>query len=259
MSELDERLEVPQECVDWCHRQPYERTVLDDIVMVDLDWWNHHLRKLGIPATVVGREVDGHQIDRGLGYIRRGDLERGPGGLTLGENPELDRLYMCAAWLTDHPMRTRRRRFVDVRNHDDPLACAAEPKFDQIFQALVACETAPALFYPAAYREWSGWPVAPGVGPVLMSLYCWAIHRETSDRPQLLDAASAGSLTWHGWMLAASVSQYTVKSYGRYTAVLRSWSEQAATPSELIEMWLNREWHQRLGRAARSSGDRHVA
>ncbi|EGD56592.1 hypothetical protein [Gordonia neofelifaecis] len=239
----DARLVIPAECVEWCHRQPYAETVLEDVVEVDLDWWNERFADAAIPAQLTARDPDGRQVWKGVGHLRRGDLEPGVAGLEFGDEPEYDRLYMCAAWLAEHPFRGGgMRRFVDIRSTGDPRR-----RFEAIDRALIACRSAPALIDAAAYRDWSGWPTAPGVGHALMSLYCWAIHDGAPDRPQLLDGATAGSLTWNGWMVAASVSQYSVRRYVRYNSLIHRWASQAAVAPELVEMWLNRQWHRRLG------------
>ncbi|GAA2377299.1 MULTISPECIES: hypothetical protein [Gordonia] len=245
----DAHLVIPADCIAWCRNQPYAETVLEDVVEVDLDWWNERLAQCEIPAQVSGRDADGTQVWKGTAYLRRGDLEPGVHGMGLGDEPELDRLYMCAAWLAEHPLRGGVRRFVDVRSGRD-----AGTPFAAVERALVACRRAPALIDAAAYRDWSGWPVAPGVGHVLMSLYCWAIHSGAPDRPQLLDAASAGSLTWNGWLVASSVSHYSVRRYVRYNSLLHRWAAQAGVAPELVEMWLNRQWHSRLAEAAVRDG-----
>ncbi|MBM7366676.1 8-oxoguanine DNA glycosylase OGG fold protein [Gordonia hydrophobica] len=245
MDDRDADLGVPPDCVEWCRSQPYSEMVLDDVVGVDLDWWNTRLARHRIPAQVSGRSADGAQVWTGKAFIRRGDLECEVDGVELREEPEFSRLYHCAAWLTGHRLRSVPRRFVDISEPglDD---C----RFAAIEQALIACQSPPGLFDAAAYRDWSGWPTAPGVGHALMSMYCWAIHGGRGDRPQLLDNDSAGSLTWHGWLVSASVSQYSVRTYIRYNALIHGWAQEAAVPAELIEMWLNREWNIRCAAAS---------
>lgn len=105
MDDRDAHLVVPADCIDWCARQPYPEAVLEDVVEVDLDWWNDRLAGRQIPAQVSGRTADGNQTWKGKAFIRRGDLEPGVHGLHLGAEPEFDRLYMCAAWLAEHPSR----------------------------------------------------------------------------------------------------------------------------------------------------------
>ncbi|NLU83624.1 hypothetical protein [Rhodococcus sp. HNM0569] len=40
--------------------------------------------------------------------------------------------------------------------------------------------TSPRPVDSGPFREWSGWPKAPGVGPALLSLYCWATQAHTT-------------------------------------------------------------------------------
>ncbi|ALG84248.1 hypothetical protein [Gordonia phthalatica] len=240
MDARDAHLIVPDGCADWCRRQPYAITVLEDVVEVDLDWWNSRLARREIPAQISGRTSDGAQVWAGKAFIRRGDLEPDAPGVELKEEPEFSRLYMCAAWLAEHRRRAVPRRFVDVGEPG-----GGDRRFTAIGQALAVCQGSPGLFDMSAYRDWSGWPAAPGVGHTLMSLYCWALHRGGGERPQLLDNDSAGSLTWHGWMVSSSASQFSVRRYARYNALIHGWAEQAVVPAELVEMWLNREWHMR--------------
>ena len=240
MDARDSHLTVPEACADWCRRQPYAIAVLDDVVEVDLDWWNSRLARREIPAQISGRTSDGEQVWAGKAFLRRGDLEPDAPGVTLAEEPEFSRLYMCAAWLAEHTSRATRRRFVDIREPG-----AGDGRYEAIDRALALCQSAPGLFDMSAYRDWSGWPTAPGVGHSLMSLYCWALDRGGAERPQLLDNDTAGSLTWHGWTVSSSASQFSVARYIRYNALIHGWAEQAVVPAELVEMWLQREWRLR--------------
>ncbi|GEE02013.1 hypothetical protein nbrc107696_24590 [Gordonia spumicola] len=232
---------VPKDCVLWAHHQPYAETVLDDYAEVDLDRWNHRLAARRIPARVYATDADGRQIESGIGHIRRGDLEASSTRLDLGPAPGLNRLYLCAAWLRSHSGRGGLRRFPDVRDPHD----TAHP-FDAIAKALDACEAMPTLVDTGAFRNWSGWPDAPGVGHSLMSLYGWAVHGSAPDRPQLLDTFSAASLVRYGWLVGAGASQFSVRTYARYSNLLHRWAGQAGTRAEIVELWLNRDWQRRL-------------
>ncbi|WP_336820069.1 8-oxoguanine DNA glycosylase OGG fold protein [Gordonia sp. MMO-8] len=245
MNRGDEMLVVPKDCVLWSHHQPYAEAVLDDYTTVDLDRWNNRLASLRIPARVYATDADGEQIESGIGHIRRGDLEATSTRLNLGPEPMLNRLYLCAAWLQSHSGRGGLRRFPDVRDPHDTTR-----PFDMIVRALDACERVPTLVETGAFRNWSGWPVAPGVGHSLMSLYGWAIHGPGPDRPQLLDTYSAASLVRYGWMVGAGASQFSVRSYARYSNLIHRWAGQAGTKPEIVELWLNRDWQRRLGRTA---------
>lgn len=242
----DEKLVVPKDCVLWCHHQPYAEAVLDDYATVDLDKWNRRLEQARIPARVYATDADGRQIDAGTGHIRRGDLEATSTTLDLGPDPALNRLYLCAAWLRSHRDRGVYHRVLDVRDPHD----AARP-YDMIARALAACEAEPALVQTGAFRTWSGWPAAPGVGHSLMSLYCWAVHGPGPDRPALLDKSSASSLVRYGWMGDGGASQFSVKTYARYSNLIHRWAGQAGTKPEIVELWLNRDWHRRLDESAR--------
>ena len=246
MNRGDETLVVPKDCVLWCHHQPYAETVLDDYAEVDLDKWNVRLAALRIPARVFAVDADGRQIDSGIGHIRRGDLEASSTTLDLGPEPALNRLYLCDAWLRSHRDRGGFRRFLDVRDPHDSYR-----PFDMIARALDSCEAEPALVQTGAFRSWSGWPVAPGVGNSLMSLYGWAVHGAERDRPQLLDKYTASSMIRYGWMEDGGASQYSVKTYARYSGLIERWAGQAGTTPEIVELWLNRDWHRRLGRRDR--------
>ncbi|MCD2158239.1 hypothetical protein LQL77_31765 [Rhodococcus cerastii] len=46
---------------------------------------------------------------------------------------------------------------------------------------------------------------APGDGPSLLSLYCWAAHPDNIQRLLLLDQQSVSSLIQHGWLENPSV------------------------------------------------------
>ncbi|GAA4673932.1 hypothetical protein [Gordonia humi] len=242
----DEKLVVPKDCVVWCHHQPYAEAVLDDFAEVDLDRWNTRLAALRIPARVYATDADGRQIESGIGHVRRGDLEASSTTLDLGPEPALNRLYLCAAWLRSHSDRGGRRRFLDVRDPHD-----SHRPYDVIARALDACEREPALVQTGAFRTWSGWPVAPGVGHSLLSLYSWAVHGSVPDRPQLLDKFSAASMVRHGWMEDGSPSQFSVRTYSRYSNLIHQWAGQAGTRPEIVELWLNQDWHRRLDRSIR--------
>ncbi len=253
MDSRDESLMVPDECVRWCALQPHEIAVLDDMATVDLDWWNTRLDCHQIPVRIAGRDLDGRQVDSGIAYLCRGDLQRSTCTLELDGWWDLTALYLCAAWLYAHPHRGRVRRFVDVRNWTTP-----NQPFVVIAEAFAACERSPALIDAGPFREWSGWPKAPGVGPSLLSLYCWATHNGHAERPQLLDQQSVASLIRHGWLENPSVAQFTVARYSRYIDLIHHWARQADTTPELVEMWLTYAWRERTAVADRHRGDHTI-
>lgn len=252
MDGRDEDLMVPDECVRWCRVQDHGVTVLDDMTGVDLDWWNTRLARREIPVQIAGFNQDGRQVDSGKAYLRRGDLQPGASTLNLQGSPRLNALYLSAAWLFAHRDRDRARRFVDVRNWRTP-----DQPLHLIANSLEAFERSPALIDLGPYRQWSGWPKAPGAGPSLLSLYCWTIHADSSHRPQLLDHQAVASLVHLGWLENPSVPQFTVARYTRYCDLLHHWAQQAGTSAELIEMWLVHQWRNRNATASHRN-DRHT-
>jgi hypothetical protein len=92
----------------------------------------------------------------------------------------------------------------------------------------------------------TGWPRSPGVGPALLSLYCWAVHDTAAvARPQLLDPHSVATLVYLGWLEEPSVAHFTATRYRRYDTLLHHWANHAQVPAELIEMWLSQHWRDR--------------
>lgn len=255
MDPRDEPLTVPDDCIRWCGARDHGLAVLDDMTLVDLDWWNTRLDRHQIPVRIAGHDRDGHQIDTGTAYLSRNDLQRESCTLEFDGRRDLTALYLCAAWLYSHPHRGRARRFVDVRTPSTP-----DQPFRVITEAFAACERSPSLTDAGPFRQWSGWPKAPGVGPSLFSLYCWATHPDNIQRPQLLDQQSVSSLIQHDWLENPSVPQFTVARYTRYTDLLHHWAAQAGTTAELVEMWLTHSWRAQIADADRlRRGHRNIA
>ncbi|MFF8569527.1 hypothetical protein ACF06N_31860, partial [Streptomyces albidoflavus] len=75
MDPRDEPLTVPDDCVRWCSARDQGLAVLDDMALVDLDWWNTRLDRHRIPVRIAGHDRDGHQIDTGTAYLSRSDLQ----------------------------------------------------------------------------------------------------------------------------------------------------------------------------------------
>ena len=92
----DEPLTVPDDCVRWCSARSQGLAVLDDMALVDLDWWNTRLDRHRIPVRIAGHDRDGHQIDTGTAYLSRSDLQRESG------TPRSRRLAG-----SDHPLPVR--------------------------------------------------------------------------------------------------------------------------------------------------------
>lgn len=240
---------VPAECVAWCSAQPYEATVLDDMASVDLDWWNQRLAERSVPVRLHGRNHDGARTDHGVATIARADLITAAARGGLGE---LHVLYTAAAWLSGHRDRARLRRFLDVRTGSQ-----SGHELDKITAALTVCRQQHLQSIPhiASDLQWSGWPRTPGVGPIVLSLYCWAAHHDDSAeraavRPHLLDQQAVASLIHLGWAHNPVVAKFTWKHYTRYCELLHLWSIQAGVAAELIEMWLVARWRERAAHRA---------
>jgi hypothetical protein len=243
-------LAVPVECVAWCREQDYGVSVCDDMAPVDLDWWNRRLERHAIPARIVGRDADGAPTDHGIGYLRRADITADT--VTGCGSPDLGVLYRAAAWLSGHPHRDRRRTFPDVGTPARP-----GHDVDAITTALAACRHTPWQAIPGAapHRRWSGWPHTPGVGPTVVSLYCWATHHTHSAaygvvRPQLLDQHAVASLIHLGWTEDPVAAKFTWARYTRYCHLLHTWAAHADVNAALIEMWLSTRWRERTAHHA---------
>ena len=253
MDERNAQVAMPQECRVWCRAQQYGVTVLDDMAVVDLDWWNHRLADRGLAVRLAGRDADGAPTDHGVAVIARGDLTTASAAGT-GALGEVGVLYAAAAWLSAHRDRDRVRRFSDVRT-----PARSGDAYDAILTALHACRHPDVLSAPpiGSGRRWSGWPHAPGVGPTVLSLYCWATHHRTTDYdsavvagrgvvgPQLLDQQAVNSLVHLGWAHDPVVARFTWARYTRYCHLLHTWAADAGVAPELIEMWLVARWRER--------------
>lgn len=235
----DVSLTAPPECQAWCAAQNARVVIDDDMVRVDLDWWNTRLRRASIPVLLVGRDPDGREVESGEAALRRGDLASDTDQLTEHGPHHLTVLYRCAAWLREHPDRPRPRRFPDVRS-----SRKARAPFAVIGSALAACRETPNLFDGGPFREWSGWPIAPGVGHPLLTLYSWAVHDGDTQRPQLLDQAAVAMLVRLGWVADPAVGSFTPRRYQRYNDLLHRWADRTGTEPELIEHWLSRSWRE---------------
>lgn len=263
MDEQDGQVAMPRECRVWCRAfLRYGVTVLDDMAVVDLDWWNHRLAQRGLAVRLAGRDADGAPTHHGVAVIARGDLTTASatGDGALGE---VGVLYAAAAWLSAHRDRDRARRFNDVRTPGQ-----SGDAYDAIRTALHACRHPDVLSAPpirSGRRRWSGWPHAPGVGPTVLSLCCWATHHRTAGDdtaagrgvvcPQLLDQQAVNSLIHLGWVHDPVVARFTWARYTRYCHLLHTWAIEAGVAPELVEMWLVARWRERTAPHSPARGD----
>ncbi|MGU3433933.1 hypothetical protein ACNHUS_13035 [Actinomycetes bacterium M1A6_2h] len=228
---------LPEACIEWCRSRSYEYDVLGDQAEVDLDWWNERLRAARIPVRLHAQSFAGFDIDTGIGYIQRGDLE------SDYTRTDLTTLYLCAAWLIGNRARTKAKRFANARDLSDE---GEDAPFERIESALESCRCPPALFDLGPQRRWSGWPKATGFGPVTLSLFAWSAGNDAMiDRPQLVDEQALCELVHLGWVEKPAATGITVRRYLKYCEVLSRWSRQAGVRAELIEMWLVHSWRAR--------------
>ncbi|QKT10930.1 8-oxoguanine DNA glycosylase OGG fold protein [Rhodococcus sp. W8901] len=240
---LDEGFEPPEACMQWCGARAYPLHVLDDGVQVDLNWWNHHLRESKHEIVLHGRDLDGRVVNRGTAIVQRNDL-RLDSELFDADHNGLGLLFLCAAWRSAHPNRRATRRLPDVFDAYTP-----KDPLRKIKLILDHCATARTL-PPASSSNWSGWPDTPGVGVSLMAVYLWAVGvTREGIRAQMIDQHGVSTLIHEGWLEEPSVSGFTLRRYDRYQELLRTWSIQARTHPELIEMWLVQRWNARVQEA----------
>ncbi|MCH9708349.1 MAG: hypothetical protein K0U69_02410 [Actinomycetia bacterium] len=244
MDELAAELRLPRGCVEWCRAQDYGLVVADDISPIDLDWWNKRLTDHGIPVRLWGRDADGGPVGAGEAFLRRDDIVTG--SVPDEGHKNLCVLYRAAAWLSGHPARRRPKRFIDVR------AGGREDSLETVSDGLGLCSTE-SIAIGGPCGDSSPWPSTPGIGPSLLSLYCWAVHPGAPRRPQLLDQDGVSTLCRFGWLAVPSVSAFPRSRYLRYSHLLHRAAEQSGVPAELIEMWLVRNWQERVRKALHRS------
>lgn len=243
MSQRDEGFSPPEACVQWCRHRTYDLHVLDDGVLVDLDWWNGHLDRAGHELRLRGRNLDGEVVEYGHATIQRNDLRIGT-DLAVVEHDSLGLLFLCAAWQGSHKHRRAARRFPDVMNphltHPDENPVA---KTLAVLDYCVRNREVPE--HPTETR--SGWPDAPGVGVSLMATFLWAVNASVYGGPaQLIDQYGVSTLIHEGWLEDPSVTGFTRRRYDRYIDLITSWANEIDTRPELVEMWLVQRWSARL-------------
>ena len=251
---------LPAECRDWCRAQPPALVVADEYVEIDLDGWNLRLAERGIDLRLVAGGPDGGVVETGSGHLRRSDLwaagRRARGSL----EESVVALYMCAAWLAGHPLRTGIRRGLpdfrvpatdragwrSVSSHGYPLV------LHEVADWLDAPAEAMNLLRHGAPHGRAGRGV-PDLGYPLASLYLSALGMAWSDQPIVpVDPAGIGTLVHAGWTEIESSARLTPRRYQRYLDVVAAWADEAAVDPLVVEMWLVRHWHDRRAAAAAS-------
>lgn len=234
--------EVPDDCLRWCQAQEYDPVVADDLAPVDLDWWNAKLAEHQTPVRLSARDDDGGVVERGRAFLRRDDIADEAGTFGVAAEPDLAMLYRAAAWLMGHRDRSYPKRFPEVRASRPAMSGRQPGPFEPICSAL------------QTYRNVWGvlrsglWTPTPGVGPQLLSVFCWAVWAGDGDRPQLLDQFGVSMLCYLGWTEPPVAANYTANRYQRYCKLLHSWADEIGVSAELVEMWLVEKWCERIGR-----------
>lgn len=252
MSDTTHLLPPPAACVRWCDEQHPDHTVLDDASRVDLDWWNHRLAIADLPVRIRARDLDGHVVHKGTGFIQRTDLR--PDGPLLApadvraSSRRLGLLYLCAAWLREHPLRCAAKRFPLVFNAYGIPGRSRTTQVDEFLRHCLSGERMPRRI------SRGGWPPAPHLGVALRATIMWAAgaHTCAGRRPQLIDQYGVNTLVREGWLGKSTVSGFTVREYDVYVGLVDRWAGEIGTAPELVEMWLVHEWRRRRDDAVRS-------
>lgn len=251
---------LPAACLDWCRAQPPGVLVADEYVEIDLDLWNIRLAERGVDLRLVAGGPDGGRVETGSGFLRRSDLwaagRRARGSL----EESVVALYMCAAWLAGHPLRSGiRRGLPDFRvperdrqawrslsTHGYPLV------LHDVVDWLDAPAEAMNLLRNGAPHGCAGRGV-PDLGFPLASLYLSSLGMAWSEQSIVpVDPAGIASLVHAGWTEVESFARMTPRRYQRYLDVVAGWADVAAVDPLVVEMWLVREWHERRTRVVPS-------
>lgn len=244
---------LPAACLDWCRAQLPALLVADEYVEIDLDLWNHRLAERGIDLRLVAGGPDGGTVETGSGHLRRSDLwaagRRARGSL----EESVVALYMCAAWLGAHPLRSGvRRGLPDFRVPDRDRTAwrsVSEHGYPLVLHDVADWLDAPVeamnLLRNGAPHGCAGRGV-PDLGYPLASLYLSSLAMAWSDQPIVpVDPAGIGSLVHAGWTEIESMARMTPRRYQRYLDLISEWADQAAVEPLVVEMWLVRRWHDR--------------
>ncbi|KAA0919797.1 hypothetical protein [Dietzia sp. ANT_WB102] len=244
---------LPAACRDWCRAQPPALLVADEYVEIDLDRWNLRLAEKSIDLRLVAGGPDGGRVESGSGYLRRSDLwaagRRARGSL----EESVVTLYMCAAWLSGHPLRSGVRRGLpdfrvadrgghrreSVSSHGYPLV------LHEVVDWLDAPTEAMNLLRHGAPSGRPGRDV-PDLGYPLASLYLSSLGMAWGA-PEIVpvDPAGIGTLIHAGWTEIDSASRLTSRRYQHYLDVIATWAHEAAVDPLVVEIWLVQNWHDR--------------
>lgn len=244
---------LPTACRDWCRAQPPALLVADEWVPIELDSWNRRMAAHGIDLLLVAAGPDGETIESGTGYLRRSDLWAA--GRRAGGSLEeaLVTLYMCAAWLSSHPLRSGiMRGFPDFRVHGGAGhrgSALSEHGFPLVLHYVTEWLEEPReamnLLKYGAPAGASGQGV-PDLGYPLASLYLSSVGMAWSQRDHVpVDPAGVASLVHAGWTEIDSIARMTPRRYEQYLEVVTGWADEAAVDPLVVEMWLVQNWHDR--------------
>lgn len=244
---------LPAACRDWCRAQPPAPLVSDEWVPIELDAWNHRLAAHGVDLLLVAAGPDGGVVESGTGYLRRSDLWAA-GRRARGSIEEaVVALYMCAAWLSSHPLRSGiARGCPDFRVHGAvgrQQFALSEHGFPLVLHDVVDWLEEPReamnLLKYGAPSGSTGQGV-PDLGYPLASLYLSSVGMAWSQRDHVpVDPAGIASLVHAGWTEIDSIARMTPRRYEFYLDVVTSWAEEAAVDPLIVEMWLVQNWHDR--------------
>ena len=244
---------LPAACRDWCRAQPPALLVADEWGEIDLDRWSSRLATQGVDLLLVAAGPDGGVVDSGTGYLRRSDLWAA-GRRARGSIEEaVVALYMCAAWLSSHPLRSGVvRGCPDFRVHQPTGAGGfglSELGFPLVLHHVVDWLEAPAeamnLLKYGVPSGTSGHGV-PDLGYPLASLYLSSVGMAWSQQDHVpVDPAGIASLVHAGWTEIDSLSRMTPRRYEAYLEVVVRWADEAGVDPLIVEMWLVQDWHDR--------------
>jgi len=249
---------LPADCLHWCRAQPPALLVADEYVRIDLDLWNLRLAEKGIDLRLVAGGPDGGLVEAGSGYLRRSDLWAAGRRARASLEEAVVALYMCAAWLSAHPLRSGVRRGLPdfrVGERDRPAWRSVSPHgYPVVLHEVVDWLDAPGeamnLLRHGAPAGRAGRGV-PDLGYPLASLYLSSLAMAWSEQPIVpVDAAGIGTLIHAGWTEVDSAARLTPGRYGRYLDVVAAWVDEAAVDPLVVEMWLVRDWYDRRARIA---------